>query len=87
MDAEQEAGQAAGSTEKGREQEIAKREATAWTDDKGEADKKEMAAMRAEYQRDPAAVEATWDSYGSLGVEGMEGGTSNSYQGSSSEGW
>ncbi len=46
-----------------------------------------MVAMRVEYQRDPEAVEATWDTYKSVGVEGMGDRNRNSYQGCSSDGW
>ena len=61
--AEREAKQAAGPADKGRGLE-GEREGTSWTDEEGEAGEKEMAAMIADYQRDPAAVEATWDASG-----------------------
>ncbi len=63
IDIELGARQAADPTEKGRGHESTAQGATAWTDEEGEADKGEMAAMREEYQWDPAVVEATWETY------------------------
>ncbi len=38
-----------------------------WTDEEGEANKEEMAIFSA------TAVEATWDTYEDISVEGIEG--------------
>ncbi len=51
------------SAKEGREPERVAEEGTMWTDEEGEADKETIPAMRASYQQDPAAVEATWETY------------------------
>ena len=63
IEAEREVRQAAGLAGKVGGQDKAKLEGAEWTDEEGEADEEEMALMRAEYQKDPEAMEATWGAY------------------------